>query len=330
MRAIGPFHLACKCRAMATNGTSFTAGDKRSDRTIPESWSWNRILVVSVPGPVVYCATGIVHPDFMCIPLCVLPDFSQRSIESKSMIFSKSLRRCSKKPVIGRCFVLKREDPLKLLTLAEEELLREAKRGAARASVSGPLGWVKCPLRPTNKRFLRNTILHTINNNSRRSSKTRKNQDSRNRSVLSSNSKTSVDSTKYQPNKRVEGHEKTNKNKVDKGITPSRCDARGDKNVPESGPLLGAKAEHDLKLSTGCLDGFKQNGIFFKAVCGESGPIDRCTNFKSATADADIVTKAINNNNQAEDGVSGDEEDNTLVVQERLILSVAEAIDHIQ
>nr|CAD7578334.1 unnamed protein product [Timema californicum] len=105
--------------------------------------------------------------------------------------------------------------------LAEEELLREAKRGAARASVSGPLGWVKCPLRPTNKRFLRNTILHTINNNSRRSSKTRKNQDSRNKSVLSSNSKTSVDSTKYQPNKRVEGHEKTNKNKVDKSIPPS-------------------------------------------------------------------------------------------------------------
>nr|CAD7456937.1 unnamed protein product [Timema tahoe] len=97
--------------------------------------------------------------------------------------------------------------------LAEEELLREAKRGAARASVSGPLGWVKCPLRPTNKRFLRNTILHTINNNSRHASKTRKNQDLRNKSVLSSNSKTSVDSTKYQPNKRVEGHKKTNKNK---------------------------------------------------------------------------------------------------------------------
>nr|CAD7586299.1 unnamed protein product [Timema genevievae] len=102
-------------------------------------------------------------------------------------------------------------------TLAEEELLREAKRGAARASVSGPLGWVKCPLRPTNKRFLRNTILHTINNNSRHASKTRKNQDLRNKSVLSSNSKTSVDSTKYQPNKRVQGHKKTKKNKVDKG-----------------------------------------------------------------------------------------------------------------
>ncbi|CAG2058643.1 unnamed protein product, partial [Timema podura] len=101
--------------------------------------------------------------------------------------------------------------------MAEEELLREAKRGAARASVSGPLGWVKCPLRPTNKRFLRNTILHTINNNSRHASKTRKNQDLRNKSVLSSNSKTSVDSTKYQPNKRVEGHKKTKKNKVDKG-----------------------------------------------------------------------------------------------------------------
>nr|CAD7195907.1 unnamed protein product [Timema douglasi] len=58
------------------------------------------------------------HPFPLSAPLVHWqdPDFSQRSIESKSMIFSKSLRRCSKKPVIGRCFVLKKEDPLKLLT----------------------------------------------------------------------------------------------------------------------------------------------------------------------------------------------------------------------
>nr|CAD7416320.1 unnamed protein product [Timema poppensis] len=65
------------------SGTSFTAGDNRSDRTIPESWSWNRILVVSVLGPVVYCATGIVHPDFMCIPLCVLPGWLKKSFYVK-------------------------------------------------------------------------------------------------------------------------------------------------------------------------------------------------------------------------------------------------------
>nr|CAD7256474.1 unnamed protein product [Timema shepardi] len=148
-------------------------------------------------------------------PLALLPQFVQFELKGVVPHLEKV------KEGFGNQINLCRDQGLKpgplAQRLAEEELLREAKRGAARASVSGPLGWVKCPLRPTNKRFLRNTILHTINNNSRRSSKTRKNQDSRNKSVLSSNSKTSVDSTKYQPNKRVEGHEKTNKNKVDKG-----------------------------------------------------------------------------------------------------------------
>nr|CAD7260205.1 unnamed protein product [Timema shepardi] len=56
-------------------------------------------------------STSVIFPPLWCH--AETTDFSQRSIESKSMIFSKSLRRCSKKPVIGRCFVLKREDPLK-------------------------------------------------------------------------------------------------------------------------------------------------------------------------------------------------------------------------
>nr|CAD7194247.1 unnamed protein product [Timema douglasi] len=53
------------------------------------------------------------------------------------------------------------------------------------------------------------------------------------------------------------------------------------------------------------------------AVCGE-------------VTDADIVTKVLNNNIQAEDGAFGDEEDNSSVVQERPIPSAAEAMDHIQ
>nr|CAD7593036.1 unnamed protein product [Timema genevievae] len=53
------------------------------------------------------------------------------------------------------------------------------------------------------------------------------------------------------------------------------------------------------------------------AVCGE-------------VTDADIVAEVLNNNIQAEDGASGEEEDNSSVVQERPIPSVAEAMDHIQ
>jgi len=49
--------------------------------------------------------------------------------------------------------------------LAEEELLREAQRGASRAAVGGALAWQKCPLQPTNKRFLVNMIQYTVNAN---------------------------------------------------------------------------------------------------------------------------------------------------------------------
>jgi hypothetical protein len=49
--------------------------------------------------------------------------------------------------------------------MAVEELLREAKRGAVRASVSGPSGWKKCPLLKTNKRFLTNTLVQHMNSN---------------------------------------------------------------------------------------------------------------------------------------------------------------------
>ncbi|KAM4795304.1 protein POLR1D [Rhinophrynus dorsalis] len=45
---------------------------------------------------------------------------------------------------------------------AVEELLKEAKRGKVRAETMGPMGWMKCPLASTNKRFLVNTIKSTL------------------------------------------------------------------------------------------------------------------------------------------------------------------------
>ncbi|KAF7251334.1 Protein POLR1D, isoform 2 [Varanus komodoensis] len=45
---------------------------------------------------------------------------------------------------------------------AVEELLTEAKRGKTRAETMGPMGWMKCPLASTNKRFLINTIKNTL------------------------------------------------------------------------------------------------------------------------------------------------------------------------
>ncbi|XP_072467901.1 protein POLR1D isoform X1 [Notamacropus eugenii] len=45
---------------------------------------------------------------------------------------------------------------------AIEELLKEAKRGKTRAETMGPMGWMKCPLAGTNKRFLLNTLKNTL------------------------------------------------------------------------------------------------------------------------------------------------------------------------
>ncbi|XP_053241921.1 protein POLR1D isoform X2 [Podarcis raffonei] len=45
---------------------------------------------------------------------------------------------------------------------AVEELLTEAKRGKTRAETMGAMGWMKCPLASTNKRFLINTIKNTL------------------------------------------------------------------------------------------------------------------------------------------------------------------------
>ncbi|KPJ10200.1 hypothetical protein RR48_05023 [Papilio machaon] len=49
--------------------------------------------------------------------------------------------------------------------LAVEELLREAVQGAARAEIVGPSGWVKSAPQKSNKRFLVNTLRHTVSSN---------------------------------------------------------------------------------------------------------------------------------------------------------------------
>ncbi|XP_037656217.1 protein POLR1D-like [Choloepus didactylus] len=54
------------------------------------------------------------------------------------------------------------EEDQELERKAIEELLKEAKRGKTRAETMGPMGWMKCPLAGTNKRFLMNTIKNTL------------------------------------------------------------------------------------------------------------------------------------------------------------------------
>lgn len=53
-------------------------------------------------------------------------------------------------------------DDKELERLAQEELLQEAKRGQKRAEVMGPVGWQRCPLPTTNKRFLHNVLASTL------------------------------------------------------------------------------------------------------------------------------------------------------------------------
>ncbi|XP_046879553.1 protein POLR1D-like [Hypomesus transpacificus] len=53
---------------------------------------------------------------------------------------------------------------------AVEELLNEANRARVRAETMGPAGWMKCPLRSTNKRFLLNTLRNSCSQQRRHSS----------------------------------------------------------------------------------------------------------------------------------------------------------------
>ncbi|XP_043198263.1 protein POLR1D-like [Amphibalanus amphitrite] len=49
--------------------------------------------------------------------------------------------------------------------LAAEELLKEAKRGEARAQVGGSMAWLPGTVPNTDKRFLANTLRHTLASN---------------------------------------------------------------------------------------------------------------------------------------------------------------------
>lgn len=53
-------------------------------------------------------------------------------------------------------------DDEELQRLAQEELLQEAKRAQKRAEEMGPIGWQRCPLPATNKRFLHNMLISTL------------------------------------------------------------------------------------------------------------------------------------------------------------------------
>ncbi|XP_074170803.1 protein POLR1D-like [Rhinolophus sinicus] len=54
------------------------------------------------------------------------------------------------------------EEDQELERKAIDELLKEAKRGKTRAETMGAMGWMRCPLAGTNKRFLINTIKNTL------------------------------------------------------------------------------------------------------------------------------------------------------------------------
>lgn len=53
-------------------------------------------------------------------------------------------------------------DDQQLERLAQEELLQEAKRAQKRAEEMGAVGWQRCPLPATNKRFLHNMLVSTL------------------------------------------------------------------------------------------------------------------------------------------------------------------------
>nr|CAD7259145.1 unnamed protein product [Timema shepardi] len=94
------------------------------------------------------------------------------------------------------------------------------------------------------------------------------------------------------------------------------CDKENDREtVTEAAPAIDNWEEVTLDPAISYVDFV--SGDDDVAVCCE-------------VTDADIVAKVINNNIQAEDGASGDEEDNSSVVHERSILSATEAMDHIQ
>ncbi|XP_068249663.1 protein POLR1D-like [Palaemon carinicauda] len=79
---------------------------------------------------------------------------------SQSQLFSRSLTtECG---CVIHSLTLKMVTDDELSRLAEQALLQEAKRGAIRAEISGPSGWLKKKLPSTNKKFLHNTLLGAL------------------------------------------------------------------------------------------------------------------------------------------------------------------------
>lgn len=62
-----------------------------------------------------------------------------------------------------------------LQQMAIEEITREISIKSVRAKEIGPTGWLDCPLKRTNKRFLGNTIKAAVTHNERRTDKEKTN-----------------------------------------------------------------------------------------------------------------------------------------------------------
>eukprot|EP00112_Aurelia_sp_Birch-Aquarium-sp1_P012569 Seg2642.2 transcript_id=Seg2642.2/GoldUCD/mRNA.D3Y31 product="Protein POLR1D isoform 2" protein_id=Seg2642.2/GoldUCD/D3Y31 len=58
-----------------------------------------------------------------------------------------------------------RSEDAELDRLAREELLRDVQRAKTRTETLGAIGWRPCPLPKTNKRFLRNMLVGSIQTN---------------------------------------------------------------------------------------------------------------------------------------------------------------------
>nr|CAD7430256.1 unnamed protein product [Timema monikensis] len=113
-----------------------------------------------------------------------------------------------------------------------------------------------------------------------------------------------------------------------------------------SGILLGRLPHHRDSTYSSMSENSERRSLSFRSMLTEDSAVttngtSTCTNKENPPVlnmslqfliitDADIVTEVLNNNIQAEDGASGDEEDNSSAVHERPISSVAEAMDHIQ
>lgn len=78
------------------------------------------------------------------------------------MAAAKSAKDNQDKEIDFERYVCANRSEFAFYRLAREELLREGKSAQTRTETLGAVGWQACPLPPTNKRFLRNTLLGTL------------------------------------------------------------------------------------------------------------------------------------------------------------------------